>query len=106
AMGCNGTDDTSSNVPNDVNGRVFNVTGLRYAINLGTRGKPSSVADNTCADGICANYGNNTPLRSEHTGGVNALFGDGSVRFLRDSTDAATLARLASRNDGLPVTLD
>ena len=35
-----------------------------------------------------------------HTGGVNALMGDGSVRFLRAGTPIATLAALVSRNGG------
>jgi prepilin-type N-terminal cleavage/methylation domain-containing protein/prepilin-type processing-associated H-X9-DG protein len=49
--------------------------------------------------------GANVPLISAHTGGVNALFGDGSVHFLSDSTDLVTLARLATRDDGAVVTL-
>jgi prepilin-type processing-associated H-X9-DG protein len=47
--------------------------------------------------------GTNIPLNSAHTGGVNSLMGDGSVRFLRDSTALATLAMLAMRNDGLVI---
>jgi prepilin-type N-terminal cleavage/methylation domain-containing protein/prepilin-type processing-associated H-X9-DG protein len=35
-----------------------------------------------------------------HTGGVNALFADGSVRFLRQSVSIRTLAALVSRNGG------
>jgi prepilin-type N-terminal cleavage/methylation domain-containing protein/prepilin-type processing-associated H-X9-DG protein len=35
-----------------------------------------------------------------HAGGANALFADGSVRFLRQSLDIATLAALVSRNGG------
>ena len=35
-----------------------------------------------------------------HTGGVNALFADGSVRFLRQSVDIRTLAALVSRDGG------
>jgi prepilin-type N-terminal cleavage/methylation domain-containing protein/prepilin-type processing-associated H-X9-DG protein len=35
-----------------------------------------------------------------HTGGVNALFCDGSVRFLRASTTIRVLAALVSRNGG------
>jgi prepilin-type processing-associated H-X9-DG protein len=48
----------------------------------------------------------NVPLMSAHGGGVNALFMDGSVRFLGDSTDMLTLARLATRDDGGVVNLD
>ena len=35
-----------------------------------------------------------------HTGGVNALFGDGSVRFLRQSIPIAALAALVTRDGG------
>ena len=40
------------------------------------------------------------PPRSMHTGGVNALLGDGSVRFIRDNIDLLTFQRLGNRNDG------
>jgi prepilin-type processing-associated H-X9-DG protein len=35
-----------------------------------------------------------------HSGGVNALFADGSVRFLQQSISIRTLAALISRNGG------
>jgi prepilin-type N-terminal cleavage/methylation domain-containing protein len=44
--------------------------------------------------------GANVPLVSNHTGGVNALFGDGSVHFLSNSVSLLTLAQLATRDDG------
>ena len=37
---------------------------------------------------------------SQHTGGVNALFGDGSVRFLRNSINPATWTGLGTRAGG------
>jgi prepilin-type N-terminal cleavage/methylation domain-containing protein/prepilin-type processing-associated H-X9-DG protein len=40
---------------------------------------------------------------SKHPGGANFLFGDGSVRFLSETIDTTTYARLASINDGNPV---
>jgi prepilin-type N-terminal cleavage/methylation domain-containing protein/prepilin-type processing-associated H-X9-DG protein len=40
---------------------------------------------------------------SAHSGGAHMAFGDGSVRFLIDTTDAETLRRLANRADGLLV---
>jgi prepilin-type processing-associated H-X9-DG protein len=46
------------------------------------------------------------PLSSTHTGGVNVVFADGSVRFLRDSLDVNVLALLATRDDGLVASND
>ena len=45
-------------------------------------------------------------MGSGHTGGANVCLGDGSVRFLKDSTDLATLQLLCTRADGFPITLD
>ncbi|NBU74684.1 MAG: DUF1559 domain-containing protein [Planctomycetes bacterium] len=41
--------------------------------------------------------------RSVHTGGVNVGMGDGSVRFLRDSTTQDTLWLLGAANDGISL---
>jgi prepilin-type N-terminal cleavage/methylation domain-containing protein/prepilin-type processing-associated H-X9-DG protein len=40
------------------------------------------------------------PPSSRHTGGVNVLLGDGSVRFVRDAVELATWRALGSRNGG------
>jgi len=51
--------------------------------------------------GPCSmNCSNDNELYSAHTGGSNALFGDGSVRFLRETTSIATLAALVTRAGG------
>lgn len=62
-----------------------------------------AVDPTTCADGECANYGNNTPLRSSHSAGVIALFGDGSVHILDENTDPDILDLYAARNDNRSV---
>lgn len=42
----------------------------------------------------------NTPLTSQHPGGVLGLLADGSVHFLSDTIKLSTLKHLADRNDG------
>jgi prepilin-type N-terminal cleavage/methylation domain-containing protein/prepilin-type processing-associated H-X9-DG protein len=84
----------------DSRGQTF--TTIRYAINQ-KRGWPCQVAHvGVCGGGPSTwnSEGANVPLVSAHPGGVNALFGDGSVHFIKDSIDLLTLARLATRDDG------
>jgi prepilin-type N-terminal cleavage/methylation domain-containing protein/prepilin-type processing-associated H-X9-DG protein len=86
--------------PND--SRMFGLTSIRYQINQ----KRGWANGGDCGGtGVCPNFGNNVPLNSAHTGGVNALFCDGSVHFLTDSITLTTLAELATRDDGLVVNL-
>ena len=42
----------------------------------------------------------NTSIYSQHTGGANAVFGDGSVRFLKQSMSIQTLAAMVTRENG------
>ncbi len=46
------------------------------------------------------NAGANDELFSFHPGGVNCLFGDGSVRFIKDSVNVKTLRSLVTPNRG------
>ncbi|WP_439627385.1 DUF1559 family PulG-like putative transporter [Gemmata sp.] len=80
--------------------RTFNLTTVRYAIN-----QVNGWSGDCAATGVCENYGSNGPLRSAHTGGVSAVFGDGSVRFLANSTPVGVLAALSIRDDGQVVDL-
>jgi prepilin-type processing-associated H-X9-DG protein len=63
----------------------------------------------TCAGspfpGNMSNMSMNVPPSSRHTGGVNVLMGDGSVRFVRDSVDLTTWRAMGTMNGGEVVTL-
>jgi prepilin-type N-terminal cleavage/methylation domain-containing protein/prepilin-type processing-associated H-X9-DG protein len=52
------------------------------------------------------NAGANDELFSFHSGGVNALFGDGSVRFIKDSINLVTLRSLVTMGGGEVVSSD
>jgi prepilin-type N-terminal cleavage/methylation domain-containing protein/prepilin-type processing-associated H-X9-DG protein len=52
------------------------------------------------------NCGPNDEPFAFHTGGVNAVMGDGSVRFLRDSISGITLKWLTGASDGQTFTID
>ena len=95
----------SSNQPeNNANvgdARTFQMTTIRYQINR-KNGWPNAPGD--CGgQGVCDNLGTNIPLNSAHSGGVNALMLDGTVHFLSTSMSIATLAQLATRDDGVPT---
>ncbi len=78
---------------------------VRYTINQTPTGGWANDVTGTGV-GINGNFtGANIPLNSTHPGGVNVALGDGSIRFLTDSTTLAVLAALATRDDGTVVTL-
>jgi prepilin-type N-terminal cleavage/methylation domain-containing protein/prepilin-type processing-associated H-X9-DG protein len=95
------TATTPPAVGNGGDQRTFQTTTVRYLINQ-KAGWPNSPG-NCATTGVCDNTGSNIPLNSTHEGGVNALLGDGSVRFVSDSLPLAVLGRLATRDDGQPV---
>jgi prepilin-type N-terminal cleavage/methylation domain-containing protein/prepilin-type processing-associated H-X9-DG protein len=66
------------------------LTCVAYGINSRTAGAGANIT-----------YGGNTIINSNHTGGINACFTDGSVRFMRQTMDFANFQRLCVRNDGL-----
>jgi prepilin-type processing-associated H-X9-DG protein len=72
------------------------MAGLEDPLALGpTDTSPSLVGDSTWA----------RKFGSWHTGVTGFGFCDGSVRYIRNSIDGTTLARLAARADGLVATL-
>lgn len=101
-MGTIGLADNTTNLPGSgsTEGRAFNTTTLRYAIN-----QIEPFSGSCSSEGVCGNYGNNSPLRSDHPGGVNALFADGSIHFLAETIDLPTFGNLGARNDGNVVSL-
>ncbi len=89
--------------PSNPNGRTPNITTVRYPIN--TKEIPNAEGVDSpwqpCpTTGICGNGGNNNGIYAAHPGGALVLRGDGSVDFLTDSTDQATLLFLSTRDDG------
>ncbi|MFL5244047.1 MAG: DUF1559 domain-containing protein, partial [Gemmataceae bacterium] len=85
----------------DARGQTY--TTIRYKINqkLGwTCGGAPGIGVCGGGSGFWNSEGANVPLMSAHSGGVNALYGDGSVHFITDSTPLVTLAQLATRDDG------
>ena len=85
--------------------RQPNMMTVRYPINHTPAGGWTNDVNGLGVGQAGNSTGANVPLNSAHTGGVNLVFGDGSVRFLTDSTTLATLAALATRDDGVVVTL-
>ncbi|QDT65877.1 putative major pilin subunit [Calycomorphotria hydatis] len=69
---------------------VYNLTTIDYSPNTQT----------WPLDGVGEARGPNNPLTSQHTGGVNCVLADGSVRFITENIDLNLLKRLALRNDG------
>jgi prepilin-type processing-associated H-X9-DG protein len=51
------------------------------------------------------NWNSSWGFKSNHTGGTNFVFGDGSVRFISQTIDHRTYQLLGCRNDGIPVQL-
>lgn len=71
-----------------------------YSEQLGTTAVPPNyrAADDSPAEKAKVEFG----YSSTHGGGVHALLGDGSVRFVTDGVNADVWSRLGQRNDGLP----
>ncbi len=76
--------------------RFYNLTSIRYPIGTRTYGLP----------GVSINHGANNPLVSAHPNGVTTGWTDGSVRFLTNTTDLVLLKSIATRDDGMAVTLE
>lgn len=58
------------------------------------------------ANNSMANMPMQVPPSSRHPGGVNTLFGDGSVKFVKDSVSLLTYRALGTRNGGEAISAD
>ncbi|HYH67888.1 MAG TPA: DUF1559 domain-containing protein [Urbifossiella sp.] len=72
---------------------------------LGLTANAYQINSTTCGAGANTSYVGNTILNSFHTGGINVLLGDGSVRFVPDSVDFTMFQRMCARDDGQVITL-
>jgi prepilin-type N-terminal cleavage/methylation domain-containing protein/prepilin-type processing-associated H-X9-DG protein len=86
--------------------RAQHFTTIRYSPNQNTWVKTQANTGVFSASHDWKCEGANVPLSSQHMGGVNALLGDGSVRFVRDSINVLQLARFATRDDGQVANVD
>lgn len=87
---------TSRNCSSGSGQPAFNITTLRYAIN----------STSTALSGVSDISGNNSihnGMFSAHPGGAQAVLADGSVRFISENLNLATLKSLATRDDGLVI---
>ena len=92
---------TPPTIGNGGDNRTFQMTTIRYKINQ-KKGWPNG-SGNCASTGVCDNVGTNIPLNAAHSGGVNGLMADGSVRFLSDDLSLAILGQLSIRDDGVPL---
>jgi prepilin-type processing-associated H-X9-DG protein len=94
-MGAAHGTQTSANWTGD--GRHFNCISVRYMINQSGFATGSAGSG---AQGVNNDAGVNFPLNSGHSGGVNVLLGDGSVRFMRDTTSLLVLSAFCTKAGG------
>jgi prepilin-type N-terminal cleavage/methylation domain-containing protein/prepilin-type processing-associated H-X9-DG protein len=77
------------------------VFGGPWASDLKMLGPQGATPDGLSKPGPCMiNCTNDWEVYSMHTGGANALMGDGSVRYLQQSISPATFAALITRSGG------
>jgi prepilin-type N-terminal cleavage/methylation domain-containing protein/prepilin-type processing-associated H-X9-DG protein len=79
---------------------TLNTTTTSFKIINNNNTSPGSDGPPTCNWKLVNNCGANDEIFSFHSGGANILMGDGSVRFIRDSTTPVVVASMVSRSGG------
>lgn len=79
--------------------------GVLVPINYPTESHERYPSDNCQPDGFrnVWNWQLSNGYKSNHSGGANFAFADGSIRFISQSIDHPTYIKLGVRNDGSPV---
>jgi len=115
AMGVGGSSFTAAHAigdcttPNDTNeysDDIEDCTLARSAGGFGQTNTPSmGLVKMGCSnDNLSRNWPNwQAQARSLHTGGINACFADGSIRFVKDTISQSTWFFINSRNDGVAL---
>ena len=74
-------------------------------INFNTCGK-RGVDDNSGNCNAHNNWMTSQGFKSDHAGGANFVFGDGSVQFLPETIDYLAYQQMGSKDDGEPISGD
>jgi prepilin-type N-terminal cleavage/methylation domain-containing protein/prepilin-type processing-associated H-X9-DG protein len=96
----------------DSNFYMFNgaTAGMTLPPNLRSDGTPLTFPGCTISFGTnvwqCRFSYANKGFKSKHPGGVNLLFGDGSVRYVKNTINRVTYAAIGSKNGGEVVSAD
>jgi hypothetical protein len=97
------TGTSSAGTPPNYGSKIGLMTLAQPAKNITTIHFPPNatfVQGTSTVPGMNSSNGAMNPMMSAHTGGVNALLADGTVRFLGNSIHLETLKALACRDDG------
>lgn len=83
-----------------------NAAGVATGINNNKNGGFDTVSCGSSASWRKHDCGPNNEIFSWHPGGANACFADGSVRFVKDTTNKAIVRALVTRNGGEVISAD
>jgi len=73
---------------------------INYLMSSGNTSNPSYGPLNSNCQTHINNWNISWGFKSNHTGGTNFVFGDGSVKFINEKVDHRTYNQLGCRNDG------